>query len=329
MRILITGGGGFIGNHLVEDQLRKGREVKVLDINVSSIAHLKRKYSNLEIIQGDMKDEFLLDTVVNDVNRVFHLASVHLSIATPDEEYRRVNVEATRKLLEVCRRKNVSRFVHCSSVGVYGKIKNPPVNEQSPCAPESIYDITKLEGERQVLQFHRETNFPVVVVRPAWVYGPRCPRTLKLFRSIARGRFLFVGDGVSLRHCIYVSDLVEGFELCAETEEAVGQIYNLADNEPVSIRELVRKIAETMGAPPPRLNVPLWMVFPISFAVELGCKSLGKEPPVSRRSLSFFTSNTNFDISKARTELGFNPKTSLDEGLKVTHDWMLSEGKMK
>jgi nucleoside-diphosphate-sugar epimerase len=325
MKVLITGGGGFIGSHLVDDQLKKGRKVRALDLDISGLARLKG-HNNLEIIQGDIKDEALLGKAVSGVDRVFHLASVHLSIATADEEYRRVNVEATRKLLEISSKKNVARFVHCSTVGIYGKIKNPPANEQSACAPESIYDITKLEGERQALQFYRETSFPVVVVRPAWVYGPRCPRTFKLFRSIARGRFMFVGDGKSLRHCIYVADLVEALELCAEVEKAVGQIYNMADNETVSKRELVEKIATIVGGSPLRMSIPVWMIYPFCFAMEMGCKFLRKEPPISRRSLNFFTSNTSFDISKAKRELGFNPKTSLEEGLKLTYNWMLNQG---
>jgi nucleoside-diphosphate-sugar epimerase len=321
MRVLITGAAGFIGSHLVEGQLEDGKEVIALDIHTSGLDHLKGR-DGLTVIQGDIKDEALLEKVVVGVDRVYNLASVHLSIATSDEEYRKVNVEATRKLLEISREKKVSRFVHCSSVGVYGKIKTPPADELTACAPESIYDITKLEGEREVLQFHQETGFPVVIIRPAWVYGPRCPRTMKLFRSIVKGRFLFVGDGKSLRHCIYVADLVEAFKLCAKVENAVGQIYNMADNAPVSIQELVRKMTAISGAPPPRLKVPIWLIFPVCFTVELGCKSFGKEPPISRRSLNFFTANTSFDISKAKRELGFNPKTRLEEGLRATYDWM-------
>ena len=321
MKVLITGAAGFIGSHLVEDQLEKGREVNALDINISGLAHLER-HNNLEIIQGDIKDKALLDKVVTNVDRIYNLASVHLSIATSDEEYRMVNVGATKNLLEISLKKNVARFVHCSSVGVYGKIMNPAADELSACAPESIYDITKLEGEREVLQFHRETGFPVVVVRPAWVYGSRCQRTLRLFRSIEGGRFLFVGDGKALRHCIYVDDLIEGFELCANTENAVGQIYNMADNAPILIRELVLKIAEVVGAPLPRFRVPVWAIYPVCLVMEMGCKSFGKEPPISRRSLNFFTGNTSFDISKARRELGFNPKTNLEEGLRLTYDWI-------
>ncbi len=321
MKVLITGGGGFIGSHLVEDQLKKGRQVAALDIDTSGLAHLKG-HSNLEIIQGDIKDEALLDKIVSGVDRIFNLASIHLSIATSNEEYRKVNVEATRKLLEISSRKNVTRFIHCSSVGVYGKIKNPPADELSACFPESIYDITKLEGEREVLEFHKETGFPIVVLRPAWVYGARCPRTLRLFRSIERGRFLFVGDGKAQRHCIYVDDLIEGFDLCADTEKAVGQIYNIADNKAIPIRELVGKIAKIVGTQLPRFRVPVWAIFPVCFVMEMGYKFLGKEPPISRRSLNFFTSNTSFDISKARRELGFNPKTSLEEGLRLTYDWI-------
>jgi len=242
-----------------------------------------------------------------------------------DVDYRRGNVQATRDLLETCYKKDVKRFVYCSSVGVYGKIRNPPAYEHTPCAPESIYDITKLEAEREVFQFHRETGFPVVVIRPAWVYGPGCPRTRKLLRSIKRGRFFLVGDGRPLRHCVYVTDVVEGFDLCGELKRAIGEVYVLADNAAVSIEDLVRKIAATLGVEPPRRHIPRGIFLGICTVVEATFKFLRKEPPLSRRSLSFFTSNTSFDISKARRELGFSPKVSLEDGLRMAYGWILNK----
>ena len=325
MKVLVTGGGGFIGTHLVEAQLRKGRDVVAFDVNTSSLSHLTNK-SKLQIVEGDIRDGSLLNQIINDVDWVFHLASVHLSIRTPDTEYKAINVDGTRQLLEVSHRKSVSRFVHCSSVGVYGKIQRPPADEESVCAPESIYDVTKLEGEREVNSFHEETGFPVVVVRPAWVYGPGCPRTLKLFNSISRGRFFFVGNGDSLRHCLYVQDLLEGFELCATVEQAVGNTYILADKRPVTTEQLVATMSNILGTRMPTLRVPLWAIYPLCLASETVFKCLRKEPPFSRRSLNFFTNNTNFDISKAREELNFDPNTSLNEGLKFAYNYMLNQG---
>jgi dihydroflavonol-4-reductase len=327
MKVLITGGGGFIGIHLVEAQLRKGREVRVLDTHISGLAHLAGN-RRLTTIQGDIRDGLLVQKVVDGVERIFHLASVHLSIAATDAEYRSVNVEATNRLLEVALKSRVKCFVHCSSVGVYGKIHGRPANEQSSCSPESIYDITKLEAEEEVLRFHKRTGFPVVVVRPAWVYGPGCPRTRKLFKSIKQGRFFLVGNGKALRHGIYVKDIVEGFELCAENENAIGNIFILADRQPVTVKELVTKIAETVGVSPPRRSIPIWMMHPFCSGVEISFKALGKEPPISRRTLNFFTANASFDISKARRVLGFDPQVKMDEGLRLTHQWLGKEANL-
>jgi nucleoside-diphosphate-sugar epimerase len=327
MQVLITGAGGFIGSHLVEDQLKRQRQVRALDIHTSGLAQLTTN-SGLRIIEGDIQDQALLERAVSGVDVVFHLASVHLSIATSKAEYRRVNVDATRHLLEICRHNKVSRFIHCSSVGVYGKITHPPMAEDAACAPESIYDITKLEGERTALQFYQDTGFPVVVVRPAWVYGPRCPRTLKLFRSIVGGKFFFVGNGKNLRHCIYVTDLLEAFERCVHVPQAVGEIYNLADSRPVSLRELVDTIAAVSGKATPRMTVPLSAIYPLCIASEMGYKLLGKEPPISRRSLNFFTNSTSFDISKVQQQLNFLPQVSLHEGFRLTYEYLQRDNGM-
>ncbi len=319
MKVMITGAGGFIGTHLVEDQLKRERQVVALDVDTSALAHLSGD-TRLEIIKGDVRDAELLDRIVGGVDVVFHLASIHLSVGTSDEVYRSVNVGGTKALLEACHRKGVRRFIHCSSVGVYGKIQDPPADEKSCCSPESIYDVTKLEGEMQALQFHRVTGFPVVVVRPAWVYGPGCPRTRKLFRAIKHGKFFLVGNGTTHRHGIYVKDVVEGFEVCAHNDTAVGQIYILADERAVTVKELVGNIATTLGVSSPQRRVPFWMVYPVCLGAEGVFKLLKKDPPLSRRTLSFFASNTSFDTSKAKTELGFAARVSLEEGLRVTYD---------
>ena len=214
MKVLITGAGGFIGSHLVDSQLEQGHDVRAVDLHLDLLQH-QSAHPHLEAFLGDITDENLLKKLVEGVDIVYHLASAHLDVSLSDEHYRRVNVGATLSLLEAARHAGVKRFVHCSSVGVIGDVENPPADETTDCHPTNIYERTKLEGEREALAYSRRTGFPVVVMRPAWVYGPRCPRTAKLMRTISKGRFLFFGSGQNMRHPVYINDAVKGLELCA------------------------------------------------------------------------------------------------------------------
>ena len=120
---------------------------------------------------------------------------------------------------------DVSRFVHVSSVAVYGNLKQLPANEKTPCKPQSVYGDTKLAGEAAVRKFWEETGFPVVIIRPAWVYGAYCPRTLKIYRALRKGRFVTIGNGENLRHPLYIADMIEALRLAMEAESAVGELF--------------------------------------------------------------------------------------------------------
>jgi nucleoside-diphosphate-sugar epimerase len=321
MRVLITGGGGFIGSHLVDSQLVQGHVVRTVDLHLERLAHT-HDHPNLEAVVGDIADPELVRRLVDGVDVVFHLASAHLDVSLSDDDYRRVNVRATVDLLEAARAAGVSRVVHCSSNGVIGDVENPPADETTPCRPTNIYERTKLAGEREALRLAKETDLPVVVARPAWVYGPRCPRTQKLFRTIGKGRFVMVGDGQTLRHPIYVSDAVRGLELCAETEDVSGEVYLLAGEALVTIETLVRTIAQVLGVRAPVIRLPLWLGKLAGYGLQIAFKPLGRQPPFSRRSIDFFLKNNAYDISKAQQELGFEPQVDLWTGLTWTRDWL-------
>jgi nucleoside-diphosphate-sugar epimerase len=281
MKVLVTGGGGFVGSHLVDSQLARGNAVRAVDLHTDRLNHAVT-HPNLEVSVGDITDRDSADRFVNGVDVVYHLASAHLDVTLAHEDYRRVNVDATRDLLEAARIAGVRCFVHCSTNGVIGNLKNPPADETTECRPTNIYERTKLEGEQIALQFHRETGFPVVVVRPAWVYGPRCPRTEKLIRTVGKGRFVMFGDGRTLRHPIFISDAVDGLALCAEVPEAAGQVYFMAGAEPVTIEALVRTVAEVVGSRPPIIRLPIGMGKLAGQALQIAYKPLDRQPPFSR-----------------------------------------------
>jgi nucleoside-diphosphate-sugar epimerase len=327
MRVLITGAGGFIGSHLVDDQLARGREVTALDINTDRLRPLAGS-PRLKILEGDFANPDLPEPGLGDHDICFHLASAHLETDVSDAYFWSVNVENTLAFVKRCQAAGLKRFVHCSSVGVYGDIENPPADEDSECLPEVAYEKSKLAGERAVVDFAREAGYDLVVLRPAWVYGPRDPRTERLFRTIAKGRFFYVGDGRKLRHPIYIADMVEAFEIAAKHSSPPGEVYIIAGPRAVTLEELAREIAKCVGVKAPTLKLPLGLVWAGCVVLEAGSKITGMKAPFTRRSLKFYTGNTAFSIEKARTALGFNPKVDLEEGLERTYHWLQQEGKL-
>ena len=327
MRVLITGAGGFIGSHLVADQRKLGRQVTAVDLHVATLEPLSGD-ADLTIVQADFADGAALDPHLPGHEVCFHLASAHLEKNVDDAYFYRVNVQETRAFVERCQQAGIPRFVHCSSVGVYGDIRTPPADEESERCPDVAYEKSKLVGEEAVRQFARECRYDLVVIRPAWVYGPRCPRTEKLFRAIKKRRFFYVGSGRTLRHPIYVQDVVEGFELAASHPQAPGQVYIMAGPRAVTLVELANAIADTLGVPQPRLKFPLALVWSGCVRLEIAARLTGREAPFPRRSFKFYTGNPAFSIAKARQDLGFEPRTELAEGLQHTAAWLKEVGRL-
>lgn len=317
MKVLITGAGGFIGSHLVDSQLEKGFDVRAVDLDLERLRHVF-KHPHVEAIQGDITNADLVQELVAGVDVVYHLASAHLDVSLSDEHYRLVNVGATLMLLEAALRAEVKRFVHCSSVGVIGDVEHPPADESTECHPTNIYEQTKLDGEMAALDFAHRTGFPVVVMRPAWVYGPRCPRTAKLTKTISKGRFFYFGNGQNMRHPVYISDAIRGLDLCAETDNINGEVFIIAGNTPVQVVELVDAISRHLGVRSPRLHLPIYLGLAAGFSLERAFKLLKKQSPFSRRSLDFFLKHNAYDIQKAQRVLGYDPQIDLDTGLQKT-----------
>ena len=317
MRVMITGAGGFIGSHLVDSQLEHGHHVRAVDLHLDVLRH-RAAYPPLQAIRGDVTEMDLVQKLVEGIDIVYHLASAHLDVSLSDAHYHRVNVAATLSLLEAARRAGVKRFVHCSSVGVIGDVKHPPADETTECYPVNIYERTKLEGEKAALEFARRTGFPVVVVRPAWVYGPRCPRTAKLFRTIAKGRFPIFGSGKNMRHPVYITDAIRGLELCAETPNIEGEAFIIAGEFPIESGELIKLISQELNARTQKIYLPIFLGQAAGLALELTFRFLRRQPPFSRRSMDFFLKHNAYSIAKAQCRLNYLPQVDLRTGLQKT-----------
>jgi nucleoside-diphosphate-sugar epimerase len=219
----------------------------------------------------------------------------------------------------------VTRFIHCSTVGVQGQIDDPPAAEDYRFAPGDHYQQSKLDGELLALEYAGR-GLPLVVVRPVGIYGPGDLRFLKLFRSIHRGRFVMIGSGRSLYHLTYIDDLIDGFVLAGASPAAVGEVFTIAGPRYTTLRELVGMIADALGRPHPRLRVPFAPVYAASVVSERVCRWIGVSPFLYPRRVEFFSKDRAFDTAKARRVLGFAPAVDLEDGLRRTAAWYRDEG---
>jgi nucleoside-diphosphate-sugar epimerase len=321
-KILVTGAGGFIGHNLCNYLVGQGHNVIGVDLHYQEEA-VKEPRSGFQPRMSDFRNWGRMKDWLSGVDIVVHLASAHLQISLDKKEYWDINVHSLRPLLDLAMRNGVQRFVHVSSVGVYGNLKRLPANEETPCEPQSIYGETKLAGETEVRKFSAETGFPVVIFRPAWVYGPYCPRTLKIYRALHKGRFIMIGNGENLRHPIYISDMLEAFRLAMEADSAVGELFIIAGQRPITTNDLVKGFCEVLNVSKPKIRIPHVLGATMAWGIE-SVFSLAKiEPPMSRRSLEFFNTHNAFDISKARKLLGFEPKFSFEDGLRESREWLM------
>ena len=209
-------------------------------------------------------------------------------------------------------------------MGVHGDIAHPPANEDAPLGPGDTYQVTKLEGER--LAQAAAVGTELVIVRPSGIYGPGDRRLLKLFRGVARRRFVILGDGKIFYHLTHIDDLVEGFRLAGTVPAAAGRTYILAGGEVTTLNELVAIIAGEAGVRPLSVHLPVWPFWVAGAACEAFCAPLGLEPPLYRRRVDFFTKSRAFDISRARRELGFAPQVDLRTGTRRTLAWYREQG---
>lgn len=324
--VVVTGAGGFIGHNLVHYLHERGYTVSGIDIHEAQFPVYRDPADRYRFTKGDFRDKVLMRGLCAEADAIIHLASAHLQTSLDDSDYWAVNVHSLQPLMQVAQQCGVRRFVHVSSVGTYGNLAQWPANEDSETHPQSIYGETKLAGEEQVAEYSANNDFDTVILRPAWVYGKGCPRTLKLYRALKKRQFVIIGDGNNMRHPIYIDDAVEALRLAMEEDTAIGKLMILGGERAVTTNELVESFCETLNLSRPLLRIPYWTGRVLAAAAETLFAVAGREPPISRRTLEFFDTNNSFDISRSKQLLNFKPAFSLREGLADAREWLVERG---
>lgn len=317
MRILVTGGTGFIGRHLIESLNKEEHEITIYAIDPIQI-------ENVNIIIGDIRDETNLKETFEKVRPelVFHLAAI-VSYSAPKELMYSVNVEGTKNVVDKCL-KYESKMVFTSSVSVIGRFEGI-ANEDTPCKPFTTYGKTKLEAEKIVVKAYQENGLPISIIRPAPAYGEGSPQYRVLIPSIAKGKLPIIGSGETTTHQIYVKNLIDALLLLAYEKKAEGEIFIAADEETITLKELYYFILDYLGIKREIKHVPVFLAKMAALFSEIKARLTGKRPKISREFLETILAHRHYDISKIKN-LGYKPKYTLKEGMSRTIEWCKAEG---
>lgn len=326
MRYLITGATGFVGGHLAAACRQRGFPVTTIARATSDTSRLESL--GVQIVRGDLSDRTAVEKALGEAQVVVHCAA-KVGDWGDVSDYRTINVDALRGLLEACRARTIHRFVHLSSLGVYEARHHYGTQESEPLPAQHVdgYTQTKVEAEQLVQQYQREHRLPTVILRPGFIYGPR-DRTLmpKIIARMRRRQLRYVGWGSRklALNTIYIANLLDAIFLAVEKPEAVGQIYNLTDGERVTKQQFVQTVISGLGLPRLRpLVPPLWLARLVAATSERLARRAGAKeaPTLTQAGLKFMALNLDFSIDKARRELGYQPRVSFAEGMEQTMAW--------
>ena len=307
-RVLVTGAGGFIGSHLVEELVRRGAHVRAMvHYNaLGSCGWLDRSpcASQIEIVAGDICDRDSVKGAVDRTAVVFHLAAL---IAIPysyraPESYVRTNVLGTLNALQASREVGVERFVHTSTSEVYGTARYVPIDEAHPLQGQSPYSASKIGADKMAEAFHLSFELPVTTVRPFNTFGPRQSMRAVIPTIIAQclsGDQVRLGSLTPTRDLNFVSNTVDGFLAAALSPDAVGRTVNLGSGREISIGDLARLICGICGHDREILT------------------DVQRTRPQGSEVERLLAAN-----GLAEKLLGWTPSIDLEEGLRRTIDWV-------
>ncbi len=325
MDVLITGGTGLLGRHLVAALQDRGDTVRVLALPEDDTGWLRQR--GVAVYRGNVRWPDTLAAPLSGVTAVVHLAGM-MGVWRPLQEYRDVNVTGTRNVCGAALAEGVSRIVHVSSWTVYGMDLGRPAREDFLLKPfREPYAITKAEGDLVVQRMIAEDQLPAVIIRPGTFFGPGDGLHFgRMADRLRAGKGIIIGSGDNALPFVYVTDVVQGLLLALDCEHAVGQAYNISNDHPLTQQQLLEAIAHEIGANSPAVHVPYRALYLAGGTAEhaAALASSGGQPVLTRLGVKLFGTDNRHAIDKARLELGYAPQVPIREGVRVTAEWYLA-----
>jgi 2-alkyl-3-oxoalkanoate reductase len=325
MDILITGGNGLLGRHLVTALQDQDMSVRVLALPGEDTHWLEQH--GVAVYRGDIREPDTLTAPMSNVAAVFHLAGM-MGLWRPMADYRAVNVTGTENVCRAALAEGVPRLVHVSSWTVYGMDLGQPAREEFLLKPFSEpYAVTKAAGDLAVQRMIAEQHLPAIIIRPGTFFGPGDHLHFgRMADRLRAGKGVIVGAGDNALPFVYVTDVVQGLMLALDRPNAVGQAFNITNDSPLTQREMLEAIARETGTSLPHVHVPYPALYSAGYLAERFAMVTGTEaqPVVTRLGVKLFGTDNRHAIDKARRELGYHPRVDLREGVRLAANWYLA-----
>ena len=329
--LLVTGATGLVGSHVALAARQRGLSVRALVRESSETEVLEQ--AGVELVRGDMTRADTLSEAVRDVSLIVHCAAKVGDWGATDD-YRKVNVDALATLVDAAQAtQTLRRFVQISSLGVYEARDHHGTDETEQVNRSGIdgYTLTKLESEQVVQRAWSDQQFPAIILRPGFIYGPRDRTVLpRLLEKLKSGQFAYLGSTEKVMNNTYVDNLCEAVFRALESDGLCGEVYNIRDDRLVSKQEFVETIARHAGASLPKKRVPLPVARGLASVLESVWKLLGKQeaPILSKARIKFLGLNLDYSIDKAKRELGYTGAIDFQDGMEATLIWFRDHGKL-
>ncbi len=311
--VLVTGATGFLGGALVRRLAKEGARVKALARRPNRDRYI-RDLPNVDIVMGDITNAERMREVAQGCDYVFHVAA---ALEGRLKLQQRVNIDGTRNTAQAAAEANVKRFVHVSSIAVYGYKHRGIIDETTPLKPGRVaYNITKGQAEQALLDVSKQTGLAYSIIRPGLIYGPHSHMWTKVMFQLAKRKpTIWIGDGSGTTYPIFVEDVVDLMLVLATHPKAAGEAFNCTMSPPPTWREFIGAYQQLAGHDK-WLGIPIWLLkFMIVPVLDVFMRLRGT-PQDLQDILGMVTSQNVYSMAKAKDYLGWQPQTSLEEGVQ-------------